>query len=434
MGPVSSGKSAVNSIKKCIGGVVDLLSPPHRRISWGSHLATVSGFDRLKIGLFVQFRSESFMDSLDMGKAQAKEQNEQVPVSFSPHGDQVYMCHATGRKGGYAYHLSRGDVHIFVSRRKDFTTPNVWVDIGSESCWAPSYQSVLDEIKHLLTIQGGEILKDMISEVHLCTDVIGQDIEELPIDNGRFWITKASKFGSFFDREHLEGIQLMQVDGDLPASDTYAIKEGVQIGKGDIVLRLYDKRLELKQNKSKQSLFASVWNQAEYDEQPVTRCEFQLRRNVLKQMNIHSLQDLEENKAGLWRYCCQDWARLSHFDVDRKNRHQDRALLHPFWEFIQEADWSAPPCPVVRSHKRATKDWEAMADMLAAYGMNVGVLLNRSYDDLEGTIAFAQGAIDSAMRRLWKRRETKDGLNEFQKRMKKRWVEIWPMGFQPAPV
>ncbi len=412
------------------------ISKPHSRISWGSQLSTISGFDRLKIGLYVDFKSEKFIDILDIHKTSAVENNSPVDVSFSPHGDQVFLMHTTGRKGGYAYHFSRGDVHVFVSRRKDFTTPNVWVDIGSESCWSPSYDSVLDGVKSLLHDYDGDVIKDTVSEVHLCCDVVGQDIEELPIDNGRYWITRATKFSAYFDRDNLEGVQLMQDQGTLVEPEDkreFPHTEGVQVGKGDILLRIYDKVLELKKNKSKQGLFAALWNQSEFDNTPITRIEFQLRRQVLKQMSINSLADLETKKCGLWSYCSKEWARLSLFDIDRRNRHQDRAVIHPFWEYVQEVDFSVKYEPVVREHKRTNKDWEYLSEMAAGYGMSIGVLLERKCDDLEGTIAFAQGAIESGMRRLWDRRGPQDKFNEFQKRMKKRWADIWPMGFEPRP-
>jgi len=54
-------------------------------------------------------------------------------------------------------------------------------------------------------------------------------------------------------------------------------------------------------------------------------------------------------------------------------------------------------------------------------------MLERPYNDLENTIAFAQGAIDSALRKLHKRKDSPGALSEFEKRMKKRWCDIWQM-------
>ncbi len=429
---LSSKKKKVNSAQR--PGQVSSETP--ERISWGSQVATVSGLDRLKVGLYVRFKNLSFLDLLGEAKLAARDKNEPVPIKLKG-DDQEYICHPTGRKGGFAFHISRGDVHIFASTRKDIKTPNVWVDIGSESCWSPSYKNVINQVTKLLSNYDGHIFKNTISEVHLCTDVIGQDIEELPIDNARYWISRATKFASYFDRENLQGIKLDQVNGDLQPDNKkeFPVSEGCQVGKGDIQLRIYNKVLELKHNKSKQYLFSSLWNESEFDNKDVTRVEFQLRRQVLKQMNINSLDDLDREMAGIWRYCTTEWARLSFFDIDRKNRHQDRAKTHPFWEFVQNVDWSVPPCDVVRTHKRANKDWEYLSDMAAGYAMSIGVIVGRRPDDLQGVIAHAQGALAISLEKLWLRKEdSSDKFNEFQKRMKRRWHDIWPSGYNYSEV
>ncbi len=401
------------------------------RITWGSIVATC--MDRLKIGFYVAWNSEIFLERLDNAKIAAKESNDLESISFSDHGDLVFNCHQTGRKGGYAYHLSRSDVHIFFSRRKDFDTPNVWVDIGSESCWSPGYLNVLDEIKRLIQDNDGFIVKDTISEAHLCADFIGQDIEELPIDTFKMWITRAEKFNNYQDRSGLLGITMQQEELELPVDGTM-VQTGIKIGMGDLMMRIYDKVEELKRVISKQSVFASIWNQHVFDAVPVTRVEFQLRRTVLKQMDVNSLKDLEEKKDAIWKYCTQSWARLTFFEADRKNRHQDRAKLHPWWEAVQQVKIIGTGEEVKREYARAGKDTEPLINMLAGCALSIGTIYNREPTDVEGVIAFGQGALENAIRELWRKRDENNGRREFVKRMKKRRSEIWPMGYEPMPV
>jgi len=104
---------------------------PQSGITWGCEV--VSGFDRLKVGLYAIFENPAFFERLHDVKMAAKEANTEIPISFSDHGDLVFNMHSTGRKGGFSFHLSRADVHIFLSTRKDIKTPNIWLDIGSES-------------------------------------------------------------------------------------------------------------------------------------------------------------------------------------------------------------------------------------------------------------------------------------------------------------
>ncbi|MBU0484830.1 MAG: hypothetical protein KKB30_09990 [Proteobacteria bacterium] len=424
----------MEKIKTAGSGVKCISSKSPRRITWGSELAT--GYDRLKFGFYVKWEDFKILELLDAAKTEAKELHDSVPVSLSPHGDQVFNCHPTGRQGGFAYHLSRADLNIFFSRRKDHDTPNVWVDIGSLSCWSPGYTVIIEEIKKLLRDHNGFIMRNVISEVHLCADFIGQDIQELPIDHSDFWITRANKFGAFQDRQQLTGITLSQTEGYLPkgSKDTINVMEtGVQVGQGDIMLRIYDKVIELKHNPSKQSVFSSVWGKEQYNETQVTRVEFQLRREVLKYMAIHSLEDLHRKKAGLWKYCTMEWARLTITPVDRKNRHQDRASIHPWWHAVQTIDFNMAFEGVTRRKVRSAKNIEFLQDMVAGCAITIGTILNRKHDDLEGVIAFGQAALESKLRYLWKEK-TDTGKCLFQHKMKKRWSEVWPLGYIPQPV
>ncbi|MBU0730207.1 MAG: hypothetical protein KKA70_10725 [Proteobacteria bacterium] len=405
-----------------------------QRITWGSELAT--GYDRLKVGFYVHWEKAQILEILDNAKIESKETNDSISVSFSDHGDQVYNCHPTGRKGGYAYHISRADVHIFFSRRKDHDTPNVWLDIGSLSCWSPGYKAVLDEVKRLITDQGGFIMKDTISELHLCADFIGLAIEDMPIDTYKHWITRANHYRSFQEHSKFSGISISQTEGPLPegSPDTIMIREtGIELGQGDIMLRIYDKVLEIKRNPTKQSVFSSVWNKEQYNETPVTRVEFQIRRQVLKQMKVHSLSDLDEKKSGIWRYCTQHWTRLTQNPVDRKNRHQDRATSHPWWHEVQQIKFNTQLQEIVREKIRSSKDIDVLVDMVAGCALSIGIIMNRKTDDLEGVIAFGQAYLEKRIRKMWKE-ETERGQNLFIHKMKKRWAEIWPVGYQPQPV
>lgn len=64
----------------------------------------------------------------------------------------------------------------------------------------------------------------------------------------------------------------------------------------------------------------------------IWRIEFQLRRTALKQFSINSINDLEEKKAGVWRYLTTKWFSLRLPD----NEKAERRTIHPFWCAVQE--------------------------------------------------------------------------------------------------
>lgn len=422
----------MGSLESAIGkNAARFLPGPPKRITWGSELAT--GYDRLKYGLYVIWVKPEILNVMADAKERAKEINEPVTISFSDQGDMVFNCHPTGRKGGYAFHISRSDVNIFFSTRKDNTTPNIWVDIGSQSCWSPGYVSIIKEVKALVAALGGHIVKDVVSEVHLCADFIGLDIEELPIDRPDHWITRANRFHCYQDRTRLSGVSIAQTMGELPPgnSDSLILREtGISFGTGDIMLRIYDKALELKRSASKQSVFASVWQQENYDDKPVTRVEYQLRRDVLRQLHVDTLSDLKKKRAGVWQYCTHEWTRFALDPVDRKNRHQDRAALHPWWREVQRADFKAPLVELSRIKVQASKDIGVLVDMIAGCTLTLGAILDRKPYELEEVIAFGQGYLESRLRRMFKEK-TAAGKNLFIHKMRRRWADVWPMGYEP---
>lgn len=405
-----------------------------KRITWGTQLAT--GYDRLKYGLYVAWEKPEILQTFADAKERAKEINEPIAISFSEHGDLVFNVHPTGRKGGYAYHLSRSDVNIFFSIRKDTNTPNIWVDIGSQSCWSPGYHIIIDEVKQLVAFLGGHIIKDVVSEVHLCADFVGLDIEALPIDFVQYWITRANRFHSYRDRSRLTGVSISQTFGELPpgSDDSIVIKEtGIEFGKGDIMLRIYDKALELKRNATKASVFAAVWQQETFDEQPVTRIEYQLRRPVLRELRINTLSDLHQGRSGVWRYLTQDWTRFTIEEPDRRNRHQDRAILHPWWKEVQQADFQALLVEVRRVKLEPARNVTTLMSMVLGALMSVQTIRGVT-PNVENVIAQSQALISEHFNRINKEK-TVSGKCLFDHKMKKRFADIWPMGHhQPTIV
>lgn len=405
---------------------------PQDRLTRGVEIST--GLDRLKVGFYVEFSNERLFDRLCEAKARSQETRSVVPIQLGPDFDQYYNCHATGKNGGYAFHISRADVNVFISTRKDFMdTPNVWVDIGSISCWVPGYNTVINQINKLIYLYNGIVRKNSVSEVHLCVDSIGQDIRELGLENYRHWITRANKFFSYYDhsRQTFSGITWNQSEGDLGDLSSYTgsvTETGITVGQGDIMLRVYDKILEIEKNEAKKSLFASVWNREDLEGVHVTRTEFQLRKTVLKQFRIKTLQDLHKKLSSLWSYCVTDWARLCTEPFDRENRHQDRAKIHPWWQRLQELQWAGQE-NASRKQCMPTKNERQLEDMLVGVALNLAAIHGYTGDNHDHISIWCQEAIASALAIKAKKIDEKTGKSELQTRMEQKVNEVWPYGF-----
>jgi hypothetical protein len=296
----------------------------------------------------------------------------------------------------YNYRLLRGDIRLLFNRRKaDGTIPNVRLEIGSVSCWSPGYQSIYQEVLRMLELFGGGIVKERVSEAHLAADLIGVPLTALPIKDEDHWVTRAHTFSLQSVRRKFSGISW---------------------GKGDFMLRIYDKVLELKNSTHKQEAFADIWGLPAFDEHPVTRVEFQLRRPVLREFQpiINTLADLQEHLDALWKYCTAEWCRLTEDTVDR-NHHQSRASTHPFWASVHAVSW-AGRLFITRAKKYLLKDLQKLRQQMAGLGMSIAAMMGRAPDDLEMIVAFAQGCLESDLRRLF-RFDPGEFINRMQRKV-----------------
>ena len=204
------------------------------------------------------------------------------------------------------------------------------------------------------------------------------------------------------------------------------------MGRGDIMLRVYDKVLELRKSPAKQVAFAEIWGVESYDEQPVTRVEFQLRRPVLREFETESgsgvktLLDLELSLNSLWEYLTFAWCRLADQAVDRKNRHQDTAVISSFWRHIQIVAWSG----VVRLRRMkqyALKDVVRLAKQMAGLGMTISAILGQYPDDVDGILAKSSDVLG------WAIREKAKDSKEFVKLMCTKILQSYGPSLELAP-
>lgn len=178
-----------------------------------------------------------------------------LPLHFP--GGFDWNVHRTGTSR-YNFRLTSGDLTLLINKRgSDGVVPTTKLDIGSVSCWSPGFATIYERVKRWLEVLGAKVVKEIVSEVHLTADCINTDISKLDIDNEDRWVSRVHKFSIHKDRRRLSGIVL---------------------GKGDIMLRIYDKVLELAYSPHKQEVFAEMWGFFIYNQSPVTRVEFQLRR------------------------------------------------------------------------------------------------------------------------------------------------------------
>ena len=359
---------------------------------FSSEPRVVNSLDTLKLSLYVDWTTPAFLERIDAAKqlAQAKDVDCE-PVQI---GDFEWNVHRSGTTS-YTYRLTRGDIRLLLSHRKPTSNfPNTTLEIGSMSCWSPGYGSIYKNTVKLIEKFGGVVMKERVSEVHLAADCIGQSLKDLPCTDQSYWITRAHKFAVFYDRRKLTGIS---------------------IGKGDIMLRIYDKVGELRDKSvHKREFFAEMWETEAFDSTAVTRIEFQLRRKVISQFEpeINTLDDLEKHLAWLWKYCTDSWCRLTDKPVDR-NHNQSKSRDHSFWDRLKKVKWLGMNfCSRTKIYLQG--DIDILLKQAAGISLSIAAYFGRQPEDIEGVVAQSQGHIEATIRRLWKDKP------DFMKRMQKK--------------
>lgn len=192
--------------------------------------------------------------------------------------------------GRYSYQLENQDAYIEVSEADlDSDTPQIRVRYSNEFLFyfgaLGAYKKVMDFILYVC----GET-KNLISEIHLCTDVAGVIYEQ----------DDKLRFQTRLNASEYEEMRLFT---------SFNHVKGLYFGKGSFLFRIYDKNIDLR-NHPEHAFVKQVWYLNGYSEfetdivkQSVYRHEIQYRREYLKKY-ISELDDeplyFFENLSKLW--------------------------------------------------------------------------------------------------------------------------------------
>ena len=273
--------------------------------------------------LHVTFDTECTNGSIWIRLKEAKEQlqatgEKDSAFKFLENGSEcmTWNLQRVGSKF-YQYVLTTGDIRLGLSPRKQGSSiPNMELKIGSMSC-QQGLTETLKTLKFWLEIIGIRIVEEKVSRCDIAADIL-HDIRTGEIDQIGKYISRARKQDPHYtDRKF----------------------NGMTIGSGDILCRMYDKPLEMtvKQDAEKYHFFMTLWGVKPGT--PITRVEFQLRRTAIKEFfkGKTTVEVLINRRGDLWQYLVTEWLRHSSQEVDRENNHQSRSENSEFWNLVTAA-------------------------------------------------------------------------------------------------
>lgn len=216
-------------------------------------------------------------------------------------GNSEFLLYPYGTSSGYPIVMSNSDFKIETG---EFNTPNFFVTFTSEALWRESAYALHEKFLMWADSVGYEqSISESLSRVDFSFDY---KVPVIDFDEDSF-VSYSKK-----DSQHRE----------CGAVQTFTL------GRDDIVLRVYDKVAEIRQQSDKVWFFA-LWG----EDSDVWRIEWQIRKPILKASDIGSFSQLKERQGTLLHYLAyeHDTLRLPNGDSNRS-----RWPLHPLWADLQE--------------------------------------------------------------------------------------------------
>ena len=221
----------------------------------------------------------------------------------------------------FPYVLSDNCFFIKLNRSESNKLPMAHVQISSEYLAAVGVEAAENDLRFVINTLGLVHGAASVSRADLFLDFTC--IDDLSAIHQPDWVTRANLMAKYFD---------CRLD------DPFT---GWVIGMGgDLHARLYEKVVEIKTKSHKTWLF-SLWEANGWQtDDKVWRMEFQIEKQLLKQLMIFNLPDLQEMQSALWRYLTCDWLRLTIPSLTDLKR--DRWPNHPLWDDIANV-YLTPP-------------------------------------------------------------------------------------------
>ncbi len=273
-----------------------------------------SGVDSLNLALDVKWKDDFLFEILEVAKGIALKAFEPVPITIRiPKRDEELLFNLAphGTKG-YKWLFSNNEFAFrMYDSLKPKSRPNVMVEIRSETLWRRGIREALDIITEALKVWGATILRMKTSRIDLCLDMLipAHLWTENIFDN---MVARARNVAKYIKNDDLTG---------------------VQIGKGKLTGRLYDKALEIETSSHKTWMY-NVWGIKEVEEhERAIRIEFQLLRESVKELGFDTIEETIGNLDAIWAYCSQDWLK---FQTNPGKHHTQRKTLL-WWEQVQNS-------------------------------------------------------------------------------------------------
>lgn len=329
------------------------------------------GIDTLHVALRLDIPSD-LLEKLDQAKKEVQTTSEDCEsIQFGATKLFTWAIQRTGAPH-FPYVLKTGDITLYLSNRApDSAIWNARLAIGSVSC-NNDLDGLFSSLQKWLKHYGVKWVQDQVSRMDMYTD-IETSIQETGIEKQNHHVTRATSCSTYHSHRNLTG---------------------VQIGKSEIVLRVYDKKQEMKEKRAteKEMFFIEKWGK---NPESVTRVEFQLRREAIAELfsGPTDWQSIKPALPGVYAYLV-NWFRHTEESVEllRESNNQHLAESSSFWKKVEQAadswrDQFGKIIKTIRDRKQKHLNIAPLVEQAAGCLISVVAALGHAHDDLFGIFA-----------------------------------------------
>ncbi|MGO9014843.1 MAG: hypothetical protein ACLQF0_07670 [Dissulfurispiraceae bacterium] len=267
--------------------------------------------DSLNIGFYLDAYklTEEDFTYLETLKQRARDEGFNAIEPFEFKGK--FFTGITSAKNIYAYVLINNDVTVKIARKlSQGTYPEIFIEYRSRLLLGglkDAYLIVKEWVESWADIE-----REKVSRADITVDFQGQ--LKINIDDV---VMRCRNNGEYYEA-YRDGRRLT----------------GYRFGSAALQCRIYDKTVEIE--KSGKLYLKEEWKKQGWDEETeVWRVEFQLRRDMLKEFQVETLQNLIDHAPDIWRYLTAEWLTVR--QPSRTDKTRSRWELTKTWKIVVES-------------------------------------------------------------------------------------------------
>lgn len=344
------------------------------------------GIDSLYMSLPGQLSDDSQQRLTALKELAQQEREAMASAAVLPLGEHRFCVASHGRRR-FAFVIDDNWFSIALSSSSARRLPMAHCQISSELLTSVGPVAALDSLNEIAGHLGQLMGLPMVSRADLFADFTTP--ADLVAMSGQSWIKRCHKRAIFEDCDALTGVAF-------------------GLG-GDLSCRIYDKTTEIE--RSEKHYLRPLWEAAGWNgSDRVWRLEFQLRREVLVELQAGILPALLDRLTPIWAYLTTDWLRLAIPNPDDDTR--TRWPTHPDWTVLTKLDGMTAPSAVRVRRERVPEDATLFRPGLAGV---TSFMAREGIDDFEdGLRAFIHAA--SAYHREMAQQPQSNALHRYVQR------------------